>query len=108
MHAHLTVNVDKAVAIGDMILTSMNGTTPAKYTFWRESTTTSPQWKVTDTLDSLCHKQFCEKVASKTSYVKPQSLTPTSEAAKYHSLRVYLEVQEWKESADGLHPADWG
>ncbi len=33
VHAHPTVNVDKAVAIGDMILTSMNGTTPAEYTF---------------------------------------------------------------------------
>ncbi len=34
MHAHPTVNVDKVLAIGDMIiLTSMNGTTPAEYTF---------------------------------------------------------------------------
>jgi len=58
-------------------------------------------------LDSLSHKRFCEKVASKTSHVKPQSLPPTSAAAKYHSLRLYLQVQEWKGSADGLHPTDW-
>ena len=64
--------------------------------------------KLPDTLDSLRHKRFCEKVASKTSHVKPQSLPPTSAAAKYHSLRVYLQVKEWKGSADGLHPADWG
>ena len=32
-----TVNVDKAVAIGDMILTSMNGTTPAEYTFQKKN-----------------------------------------------------------------------
>ena len=64
--------------------------------------------KLTDTLDSLRHKRFCEKVASKTSHVKPQSLPPTSAAAKYHSLRVYLQVQEWKGSAGGLHPTDWG
>ena len=63
--------------------------------------------KLTDSLDSLRHKRFCEKVASKTSHVKPQSLPPTSAAAKYHSLRVYLQVQEWKGFADGLHPADW-
>ncbi len=31
--------------------------------------------KLTDTLDSLRHKRFCEKVASKTSHVKPQSLS---------------------------------
>ena len=60
----------------------------------------------TDTLDSLRHKRFCEKVASKTSHVKPQSLPPTSAAAKYHSLRVYLQVQEWKGSAAELNPID--
>ena len=43
---------------------------------------------LTETLDSLRHKRFCEKV----SQVKPQSLPPTSAAAKYHSLRVYLQV----------------
>ena len=37
VHAHPTVNVDKAVAIGDMILTSMNGTTPAEYTFQKKN-----------------------------------------------------------------------
>ena len=37
VHAHPTVNVDKAVAIGDMILTSMNGTTPAEYTFRKKN-----------------------------------------------------------------------
>ena len=62
----------------------------------------------TDMLDSLRHQRFCEKVASKSSYVKPQALPPTSAAAKYHSLRVYLQVQEWKGSAIGLHPTDWG
>ena len=63
---------------------------------------------LTDTLDSLRHKRFCEKVASKASHVKPQSLPPTSAAAKYHSLRVYLQVQEWKGSAAELNPIDWG
>ena len=64
--------------------------------------------KSTDTLDSLRYQRFCEKVASKSSHVKPQALPPTSGAAKYHSLRVYLQVQEWKGSADELHPTDWG
>ena len=32
-----TVNVDKAVAVGDMILTSMNGKTPVEYTFQRKN-----------------------------------------------------------------------
>ncbi len=58
--------------------------------------------------DTLRHKRFCEKVASKKSHVKPQSLPPTLAEAKYHSLRVYLQVQEWKGSPDGRHPSDWG
>ena len=62
--------------------------------------------KLTDTLDSLRHQRFCEKVASNRSHVKPQALPPTSAAAKYHSLHVYLQVQEWKGSAVGLHPTD--
>ena len=63
---------------------------------------------LTETLDSLQHKRFCEKVASKTSHVKPQSLPPTSAAANYHSLRVYLQVQEWKGSGAELHPIETG
>ena len=34
--------------------------------------------KLTDSLDSLQHQRFFEKVALKTSHVKPQSLPPTS------------------------------
>ena len=64
--------------------------------------------KSTDSLDSLRYQHFCDKVASKSSqHVKPQSLPPTSAAAKYHSLRVNLQVQQWKGSADALHPTDW-
>jgi hypothetical protein len=37
VHAHPTVNVNKAVEIGEMILTSMNGTTPAEYTFQKKN-----------------------------------------------------------------------
>jgi hypothetical protein len=28
-------------------------------------------------------------------FVDPQALPPTSSAAKYHSMRVYLQVQQW-------------
>ena len=63
---------------------------------------------MTDTLDSLRHKRFCEKVASKTSHVRPQSLPPTSAAENYHSLHVYLQVQEWKNSTIKHDPINWG
>ena len=60
--------------------------------------------KSTDTLDTLRYHRFCEKVASSSTYIQPQVLPPTSVAAKYHSLRVYLQVQEWKGSKDGPNP----
>ena len=47
-----------------------------------------------------------KKVASSTSYVHPRALQPTPGAAMYHSLRVYLQVQELKGSAGGLRPTE--
>ena len=57
---------------------------------------------------TLRHQRCCEKVASSTSHVHPRALPPTSGAAMYHRLRVYLQVQEWKGSAGGLRPTEWG
>ena len=57
-------------------------------------------------LDSLRYKRFCEKVATNVSHVHPQTLPPTSAAAKYHSLHVYFQVQEWKGS--DLNLLEWG
>ena len=37
VHAHPTVNVDKAVVVGNVILASMNDTTPAEYTFEKKT-----------------------------------------------------------------------
>ena len=62
----------------------------------------------TDSLDSLRHQRFCEKVSPSTSHVHPLALPPTSGAAMYHSFRVYLHVLEWKGSAGGLRPTEWG
>lgn len=59
-------------------------------------------------LDSLRYQHFCEKVATNTSHVQPQSLPPTSAAAKYHNLHVYFQVQTWKGSGDDLMPEEWG
>ena len=59
-------------------------------------------------LDILRYKRFCEKVATNTSHVKPQTLPPTSAAAKYHSLRVFFQVQQWKGFGDELLPEEWG
>ena len=50
-------------------------------------------------------KRFLTKVATGSVYVEPKSLPPTSEAARYHSFRVYHQVQRWM-GAD-LDACDW-
>ena len=62
--------------------------------------------KQSDTLDDLRYNKFCEKSASRSKHVQPQNLPPTSAAAKYHSMRVYLQVTKWKGLT--LRPEEWG
>ena len=61
-----------------------------------------------ETLSFVRYKHFCEKVARSISYIQPQTLPPTSAAAKCHSLRVYYQVQQWKARGDDLLPEEWG
>ena len=49
-----------------------------------------------------------EKIATRISSVEAVSLPPTSSAAKYHSKRVYLQIQQWKDPKCDLNPKDWG
>ncbi|GFR65217.1 hypothetical protein ElyMa_005525100 [Elysia marginata] len=67
-----------------------------------------------DTLDMLRYKRLWEKVVSSITTVQVRSLPQTSAAAKYHSLRVYLQVQDWIDKicdlrrGDGIYLlADW-
>ncbi|KAJ8043143.1 hypothetical protein HOLleu_10106 [Holothuria leucospilota] len=59
-------------------------------------------------LDVLRARKFFSKVASSKTSVKLQALPPTSAAARYHSLRVFLQVQQWVGARDDLVPHDWG
>ena len=59
-------------------------------------------------LDSLRYKWFFDKVPRTTSHVDPQYLPPTSATPKYHSLRVYYQVMEWKGEHNHLSPEKWG
>ena len=61
-----------------------------------------------ETLDYVRYKCFCAKVARNTSHIQPKTLPPTSAAAKFHSLRVYHQVQQWKGEGDNLLPEEWG
>ena len=59
-----------------------------------------------DKLNTIRVQHFHRKVSASTSCVQPRTLPPTSAAAKYHSLRVYHQVQQWR----GVHKraTEWG
>lgn len=59
-----------------------------------------------DTLNAVRLRKFQILVARSKTSVHPQKLPPTSAAAKFHSLRVYHQVQEWK--GNSLNPEEWG
>ena len=62
-----------------------------------------------ETLDQLRYKKYCENEAGRKAYVQPQTLPPTSLTAKYHSLRVYLQVRQWKgQDYDSEEIQHWG
>ena len=42
------------------------------------------------------------------SQVLVHTLPPTSNAAKYHNLRVFLQCQNWIDNRDDLDPCQWG
>ena len=52
------------------------------------------------TLDKLDLTRLCQKVAASMKVVSPESLPPTSAVASLHSLRVYHQVQIWRDRQD--------
>ncbi len=60
-------------------------------------------------LNSLRASSFVEKVAKTSVVIDPKQLPPTTDAAKSHSLRVFLQIQEWKAvNVPVLDPLEWG
>ena len=59
-----------------------------------------------DKLDLLRLQKFHQKVIVSKSVVDPKVIPPTSASATYHSLRVYLQVQQWM-GRDHMNPEDW-
>ena len=49
---------------------------------------------------------FTEKVTKSVIAVNPEKHSPTSAAAKFHSYRIYHQVQGWK--GVDLNPLEWG
>ena len=64
-----------------------------------------------DSLNKQRYTFYCKQLAKKclTSQegFQLQKLPPTSDAAKYHSYRAYLHVQQWQGNPD-IIPTDWG
>ena len=61
----------------------------------------------TDSLDTLRYKRYYEKLKKAVKAVEAKTLPPTSAAAKFHSLRVYIQVKEWEGKCE-LDPKEWG
>ncbi|MCG8429728.1 MAG: hypothetical protein MJA29_00940, partial [Candidatus Omnitrophica bacterium] len=59
-----------------------------------------------DNLNKLRHRKYIELLATRKQVIHPKSLPPTQAAAKYHSLRVYHQVQTWK--GVELNAQEWG
>ena len=60
-----------------------------------------------DNCDGLRYAKFCDKVATNKVHIRPQTLPPTSAAARYHNIRVYLQVQQWLVECN-MKETDWG
>ena len=70
--------------------------------------TVSKSTKDQDRLDNLRCQRFTEKVLKSLKVVERQTLPPTPAAAKFHSLRMYFQVNEWKANSLDLDPKEWG
>ncbi|KAK6175354.1 hypothetical protein SNE40_013838 [Patella caerulea] len=64
--------------------------------------------KADERLNILRCRKWSEKVMTSSSPIQVQSLPPTEDAAKYHSYRVYHQVQVWTNVATELNPEHWG
>ena len=60
--------------------------------------------KPKDTLSSLCHINFTNRVTSAKTYVIPERLPPTFPATTFQSLRVYYQIMVWMGMANDPNP----
>ncbi|KAG1652233.1 hypothetical protein GQR58_026445 [Nymphon striatum] len=63
--------------------------------------------EVKNTLDSLRMRKYRNMVIKSLSNVQIQKLPPTPDAAKFHSFRVYYQVQVWMGKGCELNPENW-
>ena len=58
-------------------------------------------------LEGMCYQHYCEKLVTNSSQIQHQDLPLTSAAARHHSLRVYLQVKQWKGKNEGMSLEDY-
>ena len=85
-----SASIEEISAAGEQVLVTMHNGKPG------------------ESLDFIQYKSFCEKVATSKSHIQPQTLPPTSAAAKFHSLRVYYQILQCKGTGDRFLPEEWG
>ena len=59
-----------------------------------------------ESLNAARVAKFQQKVATAAGYVPPEKLTPTKDAAAFHSERTYHQVQAW--CGNDMSPEIWG
>ena len=62
--------------------------------------------KLGQNLDALRYQRYQEKLATNTAKIDVKSLPPTSAAARFHSLRVYAQVLQWR--GEEVNVEEWG
>ncbi len=62
--------------------------------------------KQSDHLDTMIYQRFQELVTTGKKAIHPNMLAPKYAAMKYHSLRVFNQVQQWQ--GNTLQAGDWG
>ena len=59
-------------------------------------------------LNGARQRLLSNKVLKAKTFVKPERLPPTKAALRYHSLRCYYQILEWKNAHHNLKTEDWG
>ena len=57
-------------------------------------------------MNDIRYEIFCKKLSSSNKFVLPENLPPTSDSARFHSYRVFHQVQRWK--GVNLSAYEWG
>ena len=59
-------------------------------------------------LNGARQRLLSSKVLKAKTFVKPERLSPTKTALRYHSFRCYYQILEWKNAHHNLTTEDWG